>query len=591
MNSSSDSFEQQQLDEVIDRYLNQIEADSFDRRTEPELRKSVLRANLALEQDLISFFEMHDRLQGFASSTQGKNKSVVDQPTTVFKSSTNDFMRMGDVRGRKFGDYEIIELVARGGMGVVYKAKQVSLNRTVALKMILAGEWAGEDDVKRFQAEAESAAKLEHPSIVPIFEVGRNDQHHYFSMAFIDGPSLSQRIAEGPLASDEAAELTMKIAEAVAYAHEAGVVHRDLKPGNILLQKRPAKTESSQVDSSGSEINLEKSFYSRSPYHPKITDFGLAKRQDENLELTTTGQILGTPGYMSPEQAAGRLDLVNELSDIYSIGAILYAALTAVPPHRAETKLDTILQVINDEPTNVREHHRRISRSLSIIVHKCLEKDPARRYQTAQELADDLKRWLNREPIVARPASWASRLWRWTRQRPALAITLTSLIVFYLSYLISVYVIWPGNEPPHTPGRIATLVLTWLGIAAVFQASIMAFSQRWKELLTYIWASLDVIMFTLILATARGAESPAFVVYTLLVAGTALRYRIGLVWMVCIVSLVGYWYLLSQSDWLEDGSRISPSAPIYFSGCLFLIALIMHLLLWRLRQVSGGSRD
>ena len=222
-------------------------------------------------------------------------------------------------RIRYFGDYEIIREIARGGMGVVFEARQVSLNRTVALKMILAGQLANETDVKRFYTEAEAAANLDHPGIVPIFEVGQHEGQHYFSMGFVEGQSLAQRLADGPLPSREAAELIRRVSEAIEYAHQRGVIHRDLKPANILL------------DQSG---------------NPRVTDFGLAKKVQGDSGLTGSGQIMGTPSYMPPEQAGGKRGEVGPAADVYALGATLYALLTGRPPFQAATAMDTVIQVV-----------------------------------------------------------------------------------------------------------------------------------------------------------------------------------------------------------------------------------------------------
>ena len=271
-----------------------------------------------------------------------------------------------------FGDYELLAEIARGGMGVVYRARQVSLNRTVALKMILAGQLASETDVQRFRAEAEAAANLDHPGIVPIYEVGAHHDQHFFSMAFVDGQSLAERIHDGPLPADEAASIVHQIAIAVDHAHQQGVIHRDLKSANVVL------------DETGK---------------PRITDFGLAKRGDGS-ELTATGQILGTPSYMPPEQAAGKLDQVAETADIYSIGAVLYATLTGRPPFQAANPLVTLSQVLEEEPVPPRLLNPAVPKDLETICLKCLEKEPHRRYPSATELADDLQRYLNEEPVL-----------------------------------------------------------------------------------------------------------------------------------------------------------------------------------------------
>lgn len=308
-------------------------------------------------------------------------------------------------RVQYFGDYELLDEIARGGMGVVYKARQVRLNRTVALKMILAGQFASDADVKRFQIEAEAAAQLDHSGIVPVFEVGEHDGHHFFSMGLIEGESLARQIADQPLAPKEAADIVRKIALAVAYAHGHGVIHRDLKPANILIDKDG---------------------------EPKITDFGLAKRTQGDSGMTASGQILGTPSYMPPEQAGGRIHDVRETADVYSIGAILYTALTGRPPFQADNPLDTLMQVLEREPVSSRQLNPNVPKDLETICHKCLDKHRRRRYQSAQELADELQRFLEGRPINARPLGRPARVWRWCRRNPVVS-SLILLAVCLLS--------------------------------------------------------------------------------------------------------------------------------------------------------------
>ncbi len=306
---------------------------------------------------------------------------------------------------RYFGDYELLDVIARGGMGVVYRARQVSLNRVVALKMILAGKLADQADVSRFHAEAEAAAILDHPGIVPIYEIGEHKGQHYFSMGYVDGESLSDRIKDGPLPPREAAAYMLKIAEAVAFAHQHGVIHRDLKPSNVLL------------DGAG-EL--------------KVSDFGLAKRVQSDSDLTATGQVLGTPSYMPPEQASGEVDDITELSDIYSIGATCYCLLTGNPPFAAASAVETLRQVVETEPIPPTDVNPDVDLDLQTITLKCLEKRPERRYASATELAAELDRFLNGEPIHARPISAIERLWRWCKRKPRVAgfyATATALIL------------------------------------------------------------------------------------------------------------------------------------------------------------------
>ncbi len=292
-------------------------------------------------------------------------------------------------RVKYFGEYQLLSEIARGGMGVVYKARQVKLNRIVALKMILSGEFAGSEAVKRFHSEAEAAANLDHPGIVPIYEIGEHAGQHYFSMGFIDGPSLQGKLSAGPMPAKDAARLCRKIAEAVAYAHSKNVIHRDLKPANVL------------IDGNG---------------EPKVTDFGLAKKVEGDSGLTRTGAVMGTPSYMPPEQALGQTERIGPASDIYSLGAILYCMLTGRPPFQAANVVETLKQVLENAPIPVRLLSPNVDTDLETVCMKCLEKNPGNRYETAIRFAEDLDRYLQGEAVHAKSLSLVKRIAR-TLQR------------------------------------------------------------------------------------------------------------------------------------------------------------------------------
>jgi tRNA A-37 threonylcarbamoyl transferase component Bud32 len=302
----------------------------------------------------------------------------------------------------RFGDYEIVEEIARGGMGVVYKARQVSLNRLVAVKMILSGQLASSEDVRRFRAEAESAANLRHPNIVAIYEVDEYKGQHYFSMEYVSGRSLAQMVREHPLSPEQAAKYVKTVAEAIHYAHGQGILHRDLKPSNVLIDEAD---------------------------QPRITDFGLAKRLGSDSGLTMSGMVVGTPSYMSPEQAMGRGD-VGPATDVYALGAMLYDLVSARPPFRADSPLETLRQVRDCEPASPRILNPIVPRDLETICLKCLAKDTQQRYVNAAEVAEELGRFLDGEPIRARPISTPARMARWAGRHPlASGVMLTTAVL------------------------------------------------------------------------------------------------------------------------------------------------------------------
>ena len=347
----------------------------------------------------------------------GLDGALEIHPTSARTEIANRQSPTTDAFPRRFGDYELLAEIARGGMGIVYKARQVSLDRIVAVKMLLFGPLARPEYVQRFRTEATAAGSLHHPNIVSIHEVGIHQGQHYLVMDFVNGPPLSRLVINQPLAPRRAADYLKTISEAVQYAHSHGILHRDLKPSNMLIDEND---------------------------QPKVTDFGLAKRLEKESELTLSGQVLGSPSYMPPEQAAAHRGLVGKRSDVYSLGAILYHLLTGRPPFVAPTVAETLQQVQNSEPTSPTVLNPGLPRDLKTICLKCLEKEPARRYQTAQELGDELGRFLDNKPILAQPISRPEKLWRWCRRKPLVASLSAATALAILAGFVGVA--WQGQR-------------------------------------------------------------------------------------------------------------------------------------------------
>lgn len=334
--------------------------------------------------------------------------------------------------GIQLPGYEILGVLGRGGMGVVYKARHLTLDRLVALKMILAGAHASPDQLARFRTEAQAEARLHHPHIVQVYEIGERDGLPYFSLEYVEGGSLARLLAHQPQPARDAAQFMETVARAMAYAHQQGVIHRDLKPANILLSGGPEMPPEAGPGN-GTGLPASSRLADRIP---KIADFGLAKRFREDPSQTTTGTLLGTPTYMSPEQASARNRDVGPASDQYTLGAILYEMLIGRPPVQGVTMVETLALVGTQEPVPPRQLQPSIPADLETICLKCLQKDPTQRYADCTALADDLRRYLNGEPIQARPVGSVERLWRWCKRNPRTAVLSGS--VFLLLLAISV---------------------------------------------------------------------------------------------------------------------------------------------------------
>lgn len=544
--------EQSEQIEILNEYLDYLQR-------QDEASCQSLRAVNPELKPLMACLDSLERLAPQTECDAEGGELGPDDPT--FYLSPEASRQAAPLPSREFGNYELLEELGRGGMGIVYKARQKDLNRVVALKTILSNQFASEDEVRRFYVEAQAAGRLQHANIVSIHEVGQHLGQHYFTMDYIGGGSLAspglRPLSETePVDYFQIAALMQQVAKAVEYLHSKEIVHRDLKPSNIL------------IDEDGQAY---------------VTDFGLAKLYDAaplgsgTDARTQTGMIVGTPGYMSPEQAAGQLDEISTRSDIFCLGIILYELLTGVSPFKQSSPLDSLVAVIEGEPALPHSHRSDIPRRLELICLKCLEKDPAARYQSARELAEDLERFVAGEPIQVRPAGLAQRFQRWFRRKPALVSRL-SAILLAIGIIQTVYSTQGVDLTYHL--QVMALFVLWGVLVVFFQFGLDYFPN--KKRVRYCWSAADVCLLTGLLVLADSPIGILLIGYPMLIVSAGLFFYVRLVLFTTVLSLLSFALLVMVRPELVALWQY----PVIYAMVLGILGMITAYQIYRVRVLS-----
>jgi eukaryotic-like serine/threonine-protein kinase len=520
--------EEVRLFEFLERYLDSLHSGDVVSRSvlierHPELAKCV------------RCIELLDRLAPERPAAKTTEASV--QPATP----------------QAFGKYELLEEIGRGGMGVVFRARQTDLDRLVAIKMILSSRLASADDVGRFHAEAKAAGSLRHPNIVAIHDAGEIHGQHFFAMDFVEGRSLAQALAAGPFEPKQAVECLAAIGKAVQYLHEHHIIHRDLKPSNILLA--PDGT-------------------------PFVTDFGLAKALAFDSPHTETGTMVGTLGYMPPEQTLG--EPATPQGDVYSLGAILFEALTGRPPFQNASPFDTLMQVMEEDPPRLRKLNRNVPLTLEWICLKCLEKNPQNRYESAAALVDDLEKFLRGDPLLTAAPGLLRTIIRWGRREPALAGHLGTLAVCALILQIK-YMISGFDRPYHL--MVMSVFAAW-ALAAVICCWLMR-RLRLPDVVQYAWAAFDAAFLTLLLyvtppEVGQLGAGPILVGYPLLIVAAGLFFRVRLVTFMTVACVLSYAILVLCGR----EPIIRPQYNVIYEAALGVIGFMVGYQAYRIRLLT-----
>ncbi|MFO1095649.1 MAG: serine/threonine-protein kinase [Planctomycetaceae bacterium] len=519
--AASDAPEEERLFAVLDAYLASLQTGN-DAAADVDLPDEIVDKY----PELAGMLDCLDTLESVRASWSG-DAPQADSPTVLAGNGE---------AGRAFGEYDLLEEIGRGGMGVVYRARHRALQANVALKLIRGSQFASADELRRFYQEARVAAGLSHPQIVRVRGVGECEGQHYLAMDLVEGPNLGSLVKESrPLDPVRTAEIMADIAAAVQHLHESGFVHRDLKPTNVLLD--PAGV-------------------------PHLTDFGLIKLLTPDQRHTVSGTIIGTPDYMSPEQARGHTGEITPLSDIYGLGALMYELLTGRPPFHEESPLDTLLSVLEREPLLPRQIVPTVPPDLEQICLKCLEKRPERRYQSAGNVASDLQRYLKGEPIQAAAPSPARKVARWARRNPALFSRLAGLAAGATIIEVNNRVV-PGEYPNHY--FVMGVLFAWAGLSFVLQQ--LQWRTSFEGIVPYAWAAVDVLSFTELLQIADGPSEVLLAGYPLLIVASGLWFRVRLVSCMTVACL-------AACAWLWLSGRLMPDMPKHYPWILFAILLV-----------------